>query len=243
MSAANQINADAVAALPPPIPPCQILRGRFISLLPLADGGEFFGELYGRSHGDSSRESVWDFMPYGPFGDASAMCDSYRQMGEGGDPQFYIVRHQSDDASAGIVSYLRIAPAAYTIEIGHIWHAPDRQRGRANTEAAFLLMENAFALGYRRVEWKCNALNFRSRRAALRLGFSFEGVFRRHCVFKGKNRDSAWFSILDSDWPSVRKNFLEWLDSPLGEFSLAEKNRPSIEWSLPMHEMWTPKTT
>ena len=139
---------------------------------------------------------------------------------------FYSVLH-TDGAIAGIVSYLRITPPAYSIEIGHIWHAAARQRGRANTEAVFLLAENAFALGYRRVEWKCDACNIRSRLAALRLGFAFEGVFRQCTISQGKNRDTAWFAVIDRDWPPIRDNFRRWLAAKDGAFSLAEAQPPA----------------
>ena len=232
-----QINNKAVTAAAPPPPPLNALHGRSLSLLPLSHD-DYFDELYKRAHGTPEREAVWRFMPYGPFADTAQMRDCYLKMGEHGDPQFYCVRHGSDNTIAGVVSYLRIAPAAYCIEIGHIWHAVGKQRGIANTEAAFLLTDNAFSLGYRRVEWKCNALNQRSRQAALRLGFAFEGVFRQHAVFKNHNRDSAWFAILDSEWPALRKNFVTWLDTDGNKPSLTKMNQPLIAWSLPAHDAW-----
>ena len=108
---------------------------------------------------------------------------------------------------------VRITPAAGSIEVGHICIAPEMQRGAAATEAMWLMMDWAFRAGYRRYEWKCNALNMGSRRAAQRLGFSFEGVFRHHAVIKGRNRDTAWFSIIDSEWPAVRRHLQSLLDS------------------------------
>ena len=199
------------------------------------DGDEVFEPLYAASHGNQARLSVWEFLPYGPFSDAAAMCANYRNID---DTMFYAVRHTDDGALAGIVSYLRIAPEAYSIEIGHIWHAAAKQRGRGNSEAAFLLIENAFALGYRRVEWKCNACNMRSRYAALRLGFAFEGVFRQCTVSQGNNRDTAWFALIDDDWQEVRKNFQSWLAAENSAYSLATANRPIVEWSLAAHDSW-----
>ncbi len=110
-----------------------------------------------------------------------------------------------------MASYLRITPADGVIEIGHIWFAPAIQRSRQASEAIFLLMREAFALGYRRLEWKCNALNAGSRRAALRFGFSFEGIFRQHMIIKGRNRDTAWYAMMDHEWPSVGAGFERWL--------------------------------
>jgi RimJ/RimL family protein N-acetyltransferase len=114
--------------------------------------------------------------------------------------------------AAGWVSWLRITPDAGTIEIGHIVYSPPLQRQTAATEALFLLIREAFQLGYRRVEWKCDALNAPSRAAALRLGFQFEGIFRQALVYRGRNRDTAWFSIIDSEWPALQSAFVAWLD-------------------------------
>lgn len=232
-----QLNALPIVAAPPPLPPAEVLCGKYFSLTPLAAADDSaFAELFVASHGDAQRQAIWEFLPYGPFADAEELADFYRREGAGGDPQFYIV--QSENGASGVASYLRICPQSYSIEIGHIWHAAQMQGGRANTETAFLLAECAFALGYRRLEWKCNAMNMKSRRAALRLGLAFEGVFRQCTASKGKNRDTAWFAVLDSDWPAVRANIREWLDSPPGTFSLTKKNLPQIEWSLPAHEFW-----
>jgi len=110
-----------------------------------------------------------------------------------------------------MASYLRIAPADGVIEIGHIWLVPAIQRTRQATEAIFLLMREAFDLGYRRLEWKCNALNAASQRAALRFGFSFEGIFRQHMIVKGRNRDTAWYAMMDHEFPAIRAGFESWL--------------------------------
>ena len=236
-----QINKNPVGGRAPAFPPAVPLVGKFVRLEPWASAGaEATPELYACSHGDAARESIWKFLPYGPFSDPGQLRAHYDRAAFGGDPQFYVVRHLDDSAAAGIVSFLRIHPAMRTIEIGHIWHAADRQRGRANTEAALLLAQNAFALGYRRLEWKCDSCNMRSRRAALRLGFSFEGVFRKHLVFKGMNRDTAWFSLLDDEFPKAESAMREWLDSPDGAFSLAEKNRGLTADSLPAHDSILP---
>ena len=232
-----RLNRTPVVTPPPPPPPHAALVGKFITLTPLVYENAVFEQLHAASHGDDKRQSVWSFLPYGPFPDATAMCAYYQGIPQDNDPMFYNVQH-TDGEIAGIVSYLRITPPAYSIEIGHIWHAVARQRGRANTEAVFLLIENAFALGYRRVEWKCDACNIRSRQAALRLGFAFEGVFRQCTISQGKNRDTAWFAIIDRDWPPMRDNFRRWLATKDGAFSLAEANRPLVDWSLSAHDSW-----
>ena len=235
-----QINKNPVGGPPPPFPPQTAMAGRLVKLQPWASvGAAAVSELYARTHGDAMRESVWDFLPYGPFANPPAMRAHYDRAALGGDPQFHVVL--TDSVPAGMVSFLRIRPAMRTIEIGHIWHAVENQRGRANTEAALLLARRAFGLGYRRLEWKCDSCNLRSRRAALRLGFSFEGVFRKHLVFKGKNRDTAWFSLLDEEFPQAEAALREWLDSPAGKFSLAERNRVLVAESLAAHEAILPE--
>jgi len=122
-----------------------------------------------------------------------------------------VLRDAASGQCGGIASFLRISPEAGSIEVGHICISPAMQRGAAMTEAMFLMMDWAFRAGYRRYEWKCNALNLASRRAAQRLGFSFEGVFRQHLVVKGRNRDTAWFSVIDSEWPALLEAYAAWL--------------------------------
>ncbi len=125
---------------------------------------------------------------------------------------FFAVRDEGSGRAGGVASYLNIHPQPGTIEIGHIWFGPALQRTPAATEALYLLLHHAFDdLGYRRLEWKCNALNAASRRAAVRLGFAFEGTFYQHQIVKGRNRDTTWFSILDGEWPPIRANFEAWL--------------------------------
>jgi RimJ/RimL family protein N-acetyltransferase len=154
----------------------------------------------------------WTYMPYGPF----TSLDDYRQWlrrdCSGDDPLFHTIL-DSRGRPSGIASYLRIQPAAGSIEVGHIHYAPRLQRTTASSEAMFLMMRRAFdELGYRRYEWKCDALNAASRKAARRLGFTFEGIFRQATVYKGRNRDTAWLAITDRDWPKIRASFERWLD-------------------------------
>ena len=151
-------------------------------------------------------------MPYGPFADADEMRGWLGAIAGSDDPLFLAVT--GPHGPCGMASFLNADTAMRHVEIGHIWYAPSAQRTEANTEVAFLMLEEAFErLGHRRVEWKCDALNERSRTAALRLGFTFEGVFRQHMVIKGRNRDTAWFAMLDHEWPSAREAFQGWLSA------------------------------
>jgi len=154
---------------------------------------------------------MWTYLPYGPF----ATLESYRawaeEMCRRSDPLFYALIDRATDRAVGVASYLRIDPPSGSIEVGHISYSPLLQRTPAATEAMFLMMERAFTLGYRRYEWKCDALNGPSRAAAQRLGFVFEGIFRQATVVKGRNRDTAWFAVIDQEWPALRNAFQRWL--------------------------------
>ncbi len=159
----------------------------------------------------SGHDGLWDYMPYGPFSSAAGYHRWAKDTATGDDPLFYVLRDKATGHCGGVASYLRITPAAGSIEVGHICLSPEVARGRVWTEAMFLMMDWAFANGYRRYEWKCNALNMASRRAAQRLGFSYEGIFRQAAVIKGRNRDTAWFAIIDSEWPALREAYAAWL--------------------------------
>jgi RimJ/RimL family protein N-acetyltransferase len=155
---------------------------------------------------------LWDFLPYGPFADAEAFGEHLDRQASSDDPLFFAVVDTASGRAAGVVSFLRIEPDHGVIEIGHIWFGAALQRTAAATEVIQLLARHAFDdLGYRRLEWKCDAANARSRRAAQRLGFSFEGVFRQHMIVKDRNRDTAWYAILDGEWPAVDAAFEAWL--------------------------------
>lgn len=156
-------------------------------------------------------DTLWDYMAYGPFVSEADYHHWARQREKGEDPRFFVLCDPATGRPGGIAAYLRIMPEAGSIEVGHICIAPHLQRSIAMTEAMFLMMAWAFGAGYRRYEWKCDALNLPSRRAAQRLGFSFEGVFRNHMVVKGRNRDTAWFSVIDSEWPALAEAFSVWL--------------------------------
>lgn len=184
------------------------MQGRLVRLEPLNADAHAFG-LHDAFQG---HDTLWDYMPYGPFTSGTAYHRWARQREAGEDPRFFVLIDQTTGQPGGIASYLRITPEAGSIEVGHICIAPRMQRGAAATEAMFLMMDWAFRAGYRRYEWKCNALNQASRRAAQRLGFSFEGVFRNHLIVKGRNRDTAWFSVIDTEWPALAEAYRVWLD-------------------------------
>ncbi len=209
-------------SLPARRPGPRALAGRHVVLEPL-DPARDARDLH--AAGADGDPTLWDFLPYGPFPDPIALAAAYAELGASGDPAFLTVRR--DGAPAGIVSFLEIVPAHGTIEIGHIWFGAALQRTRAATEVFLLLLEEAFLLGNRRVEWKCNAANGRSRRAAERLGFTYEGTFRQHRVFKGENRDTAWFSLLDREWPAARRAFERWLDP--SNFDADGRQRATLE--------------
>jgi RimJ/RimL family protein N-acetyltransferase len=155
---------------------------------------------------------MWTYLYSGPFDDFA----SYRAWAERSavseDPFFYAIVDRQTGRAAGIAAYLRIDVNHGTIEVGHLAFSPLLQRTRAATEAMYLMMKHAFESGYRRYEWKCHALNAPSRAAASRLGFTYEGVFRQAAVAKGRNRDTAWYAMIDSEWPALERAFVGWLD-------------------------------
>lgn len=186
------------------------LRGAAVRLEPL-DADRHAEALFDAAQGAGADPALWRHLAYGPFAGAQEYADWVREAIAGPDPLFFAVVR--DDEPAGVASYLRIEPAHGCIEIGHVWIGARLQRTTAATEAIFLLLRHAFDdLGYRRVEWKCDAANARSRRAAERFGFTYEATFRQHMIVRGANRDTAWFALLDRDWPPVRDAFERWLD-------------------------------
>jgi RimJ/RimL family protein N-acetyltransferase len=198
----------------PAKPPARaaVLRGARVRLEPL-DAARHAAQLYAASHGEDTDPRLWDYLPYGPFADAAAYASWVERHHDGDDPRFYAVVDAAAGRAAGVVSYLRIEPDHGVIEIGHIWFGRTLQRTPQATEAIYLLARHAFDdLGHRRLEWKCDAANQRSRAAAERFGFTYEGTFRQHLIVKGRNRDSAWFSLLDGEWPAQRTAFEAWLD-------------------------------
>jgi RimJ/RimL family protein N-acetyltransferase len=167
--------------------------------------------LYRSSHADGA-ESLWEHLPYGPFAGHDAFNSWLRDRAASSDPLFFAVVDRETKRALGMASFMRMDAPNGVIEIGHIWFAPELQRTRKSTEAIFLMASLVFDdLGYRRLEWKCDSLNVPSRRAAERFGFTYEGIFRQHMVVKGRNRDTAWFSITDGEWPVRRSAFEAWL--------------------------------
>jgi RimJ/RimL family protein N-acetyltransferase len=201
------LGAEVKSWAPPPAPGDVRLEGRQVRLEPL-DADAHAADLFAAFTG---HDALWDYMPYGPFASASAYHRWAKEMAGKADPCFLAIRARDTGHALGVASFLRVTPQAGSIEVGHICLSPALQRSHAATEAMFLMMEWAFDAGYRRYEWKCNALNIPSRRAAERLGFSFEGVFRNHMVVKGRNRDSAWFSVIVEEWPALREAYRAWL--------------------------------
>jgi RimJ/RimL family protein N-acetyltransferase len=203
------------------------LAGAYARLEPVdvAAHGE---SLHRPSHAQAEDAVLWTYLPYGPFADQGAFESWLAERARSEDPLFFALVERASGRASGMASYLNIVPAMGSIEIGHIWFAPPLQRTRAATEAIFLMMRHVFEdLGYRRLEWKCNALNEASKRAAHRFGFTYEGTFRQHMVVKGRNRDSAWFSLLDREWPAVRAAFERWLAPE--NFDAAGRQRTSLK--------------
>lgn len=194
---------------PPPRPGRRAMDGRYCVVEPLSLEKHSIALFQANRLDREGR--IWVYLPYGPFD----TLEEYRQWLAatclGDDPMFFSVIDKATGQAAGVASYLRINPGAGSIEVGHINYAPAMQRTPMATEAMYLMMRNAFELGYRRYEWKCNALNRRSRNAALRLGFSYEGIFRQMMVVNGRNRDSAWYGIIDKEWPALKQAFETWL--------------------------------
>lgn len=207
MGDTNRLGQPLPTWQPPPRPQAAVLQGQHCRLEPL-DADTHAADLF---RAFSGHDGLWDYMPYGPFSSASAYHRWVKDHQARPDPMFYAIRAQATGHAEGVASFLRITPEAGSIELGHICLSPALQHSIAATEAMALMMGWAFGAGYRRFEWKCNALNLPSRRAAQRLGFSFEGVFRHHMVVKGRNRDSAWFSVIDSEWPALTEAFSAWL--------------------------------
>ena len=206
--------SGAVVKRPPSaLVPARIsLEGQVVQLIPQYAPRDA-QELFAASHGSEAASRIWDYLPYGPWPDLTAYEETLRQQSASFDPIFYTIKSIATGKACGQASYLDIHPRNGVIEIGHIWFAPELQRTRGATEALYLLLCYAMdELAYRRMQWRCNSLNEKSRQAARRLGFRFEGIFYNHLIFKGKNRDTAWYSILDDEWPEVKEIIGQWLD-------------------------------
>ena len=223
MSEIRRFGAEVPNFVAPPRPGPEALEGRLVRLERL-DADLHAADLHRAFAG---HDSLWDYLPYGPFSSAARYHRWVKETAGGPDPVFYALRNRETGHCGGVASFLRITPEAGSIEVGHICIAPEMQRSPAATEAMYLMMVRVFdELGYRRYEWKCDALNAPSRAAARRLGFRFEGIFRNATVYKGRNRDTAWFAMTDADWPLIKAAFEAWL-AP-GNFDAAGRQRAAL---------------
>ena len=205
------VGADLPGWAPPPAPERQpIAGGRLVTLVPMRP--DLHAEDLWSSNATAADERSWTYLPAGPFTTFEAHRDWIVSAAQSDDPLHYAVVETASGRAVGMAAYLRIMPAAGSIEVGWIHYSPALARTAGATEAMYLMMRHAFALGYRRYEWKCDSLNEPSRAAARRLGFTYEGTFRQATVYKGRTRDTAWFSIVDSEWPRLRAAFERWLD-------------------------------
>jgi RimJ/RimL family protein N-acetyltransferase len=207
MAEQRDYGAPVVNWTPPPAPGPAVIEGRHARLERL-DPAAHAADLHAAN---SASDAIWDYLPYGPFTTVAEYEAWASEMAQLADPYFYAIRDRASGRACGVASFLRIAPASGSIEVGHINFSPALQRTPAATEAMYLMMGWAFEAGYRRYEWKCDSLNMPSRRAAQRLGLSYEGIFRQATVYKGRNRDTAWFAAIDKEWPGLRNAFETWL--------------------------------
>ena len=184
------------------------MAGSYCRLEPL-DASAHSEDLFAAFQG---HDDLWTYMPHGPFATTKDYRHWVLSVQRRDDPMFFAVIGAETNRALGVASYLRIDLVARSIEVGWITYSPELQSSRAGSEAMYLMMRNAFERGYRRYEWKCNADNQPSMRTAARLGFTYEGTFRQDMINHGRNRDTAWWSIIDSEWPSLRQGYLAWLD-------------------------------
>ncbi len=193
----------------PKFPPYEVMHGRLCDVKPLVpdrDAGDLF-----EANSLDVEGRMWTYLPYGPFASFALYRSWLRVSVLTTDPQFYAIIDKATAKAVGIAAYVRIDPKNGSIEVGHLNFSPLLRQTPMATEAMYLMMKRAFELGYRRYEWKCNALNAPSRRAAQRFGLSYEGVFRQATVSKGRNRDTAWYAAIDEEWPALEAAFKHWL--------------------------------
>ena len=217
----QEIGAALDGWSPPPSPSREAIAGRWCRLEPL-DAGRHADDLFA-AYAVAPDARDWTYLPLERPADADALRALVASQALSRDPLHFAIVAADTGHAVGSAALMRIDPVNGVIEVGHINFSPDLKRTRAGTEAIFLLMRLAFDLGYRRLEWKCDSLNAPSRRAALRYGFTFEGIFRQAVVTKGRNRDTAWYAIIDRDWPGVRARIAAWLEP--GNFDLAGRQR------------------
>lgn len=217
-----------VDPLPPgTTPDLRPLHGRWIRLDPVSVA-RHAQSLFSSFDGKDPDGDVWTWLAYGPFSDLESFAAWLKDREAARDPWFYAFVDRKSGEAVGMGAFMRADPGNGVIEIGNIWMAPALQRTREATEAIYLMIRHAFDdLGVRRLEWKCDTLNEPSRRAAKRFGFTFEGIFRQHFIIKGRNRDTAWFAMLDKDWPKVRAGFEAWLDE--GNFDTEGNQKAKLQ--------------
>ncbi|MFO1172038.1 MAG: GNAT family protein [Hyphomicrobiaceae bacterium] len=220
----QSIGPDVPGWVERPRPPRTPIEGRMVRIEAI-DVERHAADLYGANAVDDGR--MWTYMGYGPFASLDEYKAWMRATCLGDDPLFHTIIDKATGKAVGVASLLRIDPKNGVIETGHIAYAPCLQKTPAATEAMFLLMHRVFdELGYRRYEWKCDALNAPSQRAAARLGFTYEGIFRQAVTYKGRNRDTAWFAIIDKEWPAVKAAYEAWLDP--ANFDAAGQQKQSL---------------
>lgn len=211
---------------PRPSPDITAIDGRYARLERLDP--DRHGRALWEANALDTAGANWTYLSVGPF-DTFAAYDAWlRAVAPGADPYFLVIVDRATGEPVGVASYLRIDPAMGVIEVGHINFSPRAQRRPVATDAMFLMMQYVFTQGYRRYEWKCDALNAPSRAAADRLGFSYEGLFRQALVYKGRNRDTAWFSIVDHEFPALRRAFEAWLDPANFDAEGRQRQRLSV---------------
>ena len=194
-----------------PRPPKSGMSGNYCRVVPI-DLQLHAAELH-QAYAKDLEHRIWTYLGYGPFDSLEDFKAWMKDYCFGSDPLFHAIIESESSMALGVASYMRIQPEFGVIEVGHINFSPALQRKRASTEAMYLMMQRVFdELGYRRYEWKCDALNAASRKAAERLGFTFEGVFRQATIYKERNRDTAWYSIVDTEWPALKNAFQCWLN-------------------------------
>ena len=230
-NAYGQVVGEALPAWQPcPRPSATLLQGQYCRLERLNPMHHAADLWQAQQSALDSRD--WTYLPYGPFHSLAEYTVWLNSVSALADPYFFAIIDLTTQQALGVASLMRIDPANGVIEVGHIYYSPLLQRTRAATEAMYLLMRYSFELGYRRYEWKCNNLNEPSKRAAERLGFSFEGVFRQAAVVKGYNRDTAWYSLLDSEWSSCQNAFEQWLN-PANFETNGQQVKSLVQWRTP----------
>lgn len=210
MTDTNKFGWPVVDWTPPPLPQHDVIEGQYARLEPLSV--KKHASALWDAFSEDREGKVWDYLPDGPFVSLSQFYKKMQDLEPSKDPMFFVIRDIATGRPGGFLSFLRMTPEVGSIEVGYITFAPMLQGTKTGAEAVILMARKAFELGYRRFEWKCNALNLRSRRAAERYGFSYEGVFRQAAIVKGRNRDTAWFAMVDSEFEKLNKAYELWLE-------------------------------